>query len=315
MDLPGAEDGQHISGGTALTAEPEGRTGDPPTFDLQSHSLHSDGALAPAAVVAAAAQAGVELLALTDHDSVDGVQEAASEARRRGIRLVTGVEISTLDRGTQDLHILGYRFDEQDAALRDRLDGYREDRRQRALAMADALHELGFELEDGVLRARAKTGKSIGRPHLAEAVVAHPANAERLRREGFDEPSAFLEAYLIEGRPAFRPRAAPSVAEAITAIHAAGGVAVWAHPFWDVSDPDTVRSTIERFREAGIDGVECFYVTHTRAETELAVRTCAEHGLLRTGSSDFHGPRHREFSRFRAFNTYGLVPELGPLDS
>ena len=264
-------------------------------------------------MVDAAADAGVELLALTDHDSVDGVQEAADAARRRGIRLVSGVEISTLDEDAQDLHILGYLFDAGDPGLRDCLDGYREDRRRRARAMIDALRELGFELDEDVLAARARAGKSIGRPHLAEAVVAHPANATRLAAEDIDDPSGFLEAYLIEGRPAFRPRAAPSVSEAIRVIHAAGGLAVWAHPFWDVADPDRVRAAIDRFHDTGIDGVECFYVTHTREQTIVAVRACAEHGLLRTGSSDFHGPRHREFSRFRAFQTYGETPELGPI--
>jgi predicted metal-dependent phosphoesterase TrpH len=179
--------------------------------------------------------------------------------------------------------------------------------------MANALRELEFELDETVLAARAQAGKSIGRPHLAEAVVAHTGNAERLASEGIDDPSGFLEAYLIDGRPAFRPRAAPSVAEAIEVIHAAGGVAVWAHPFWDISDPANVRASIARFKDAGIDGVECFYVTHSREQTELAVRCCVEHGLLRTGSSDFHGPRHREFFRFRAFQTYGEVPELGPI--
>ncbi len=263
--------------------------------------------------MAAAAEAGVELLALTDHDSIDGVAEAAAEAGRRGVRLVTGVEISALDRGAQDLHILGYRFDGRDPGLRACLDTYREERLQRARAMADALRSLDFELDETVLAARARAGKSIGRPHLAEAVVAHSANAGRLAAEAIDEPSAFLEAYLIEGRPAFRPRSAPSISEAIDVIHAAGGLAVWAHPFWDLSDPPAVRAAIARFAEAGIDGVECFYVTHTREQTVFAVECCAELGLLRTGSSDFHGPRHREFSRFRAFRTYGETPELGPI--
>jgi predicted metal-dependent phosphoesterase TrpH len=103
------------------------------------------------------------------------------------------------------------------------------------------------------------------------------------------------------------------VSESIAAIHESGGVAVWAHPFWDISDPDTVRSTIDGFAALGLDGVECFYATHSRAETEVLVAQCEQHDLLRTGSSDFHGPEHREFSRFRAFSTYGLEPQLGPI--
>ncbi|MBV8954346.1 MAG: PHP domain-containing protein, partial [Solirubrobacterales bacterium] len=150
-----------------------------PTFDLQSHSVHSDGALSAPAVVAAAAQAGVELLSLTDHDSVDGVAEAAAEAERTGLRLVSGVEISALDVDGRDLHILGYLIDAGDERLRLLLKEYRDDRQRRAQRMAAALRELGFELDATVLEDRAAEGKSVGRPHLAQAVVSHPKNAER----------------------------------------------------------------------------------------------------------------------------------------
>jgi predicted metal-dependent phosphoesterase TrpH len=179
--------------------------------------------------------------------------------------------------------------------------------------MVEALRELGFELDERILRERVALGKSIGRPHLAEAVVAHPANAERLAREGRHEPTAFLVGYLIEGTPAFRPREAPAVEQAIAVIHEAGGVAVWAHPWWDVSAPAEVIDALGRFAAHGLDGVECFYPTHDRAQTDLLVEQCRERGLLSTGSADFHGPGHRQFSRFRAFSTYGHEPALGPL--
>jgi predicted metal-dependent phosphoesterase TrpH len=179
--------------------------------------------------------------------------------------------------------------------------------------MADALKELGFELDEAALSERAAQGKSIGRPHLAQAVVGHAANRARLEAEGLLDPTAFLVAYLIEGRPAFRERDAPTVEESIGLIHGAGGLAVWAHPFWDVKDPREVLDAIDRFRAAGLDGVESFYVTHTREQTELLVDRCAELDLLSTGSSDYHGPTHHTFSRFRAFSTYGLAPALGPL--
>ncbi len=290
-----------------------GVAADAPTFDLQSHSQHSDGALPAEEVVALAADAGVELLALTDHDTVDGVGEAMRAAEETGVKLVRGVEISANDLGQRELHILGYLIDVRDPVLRRRLEGYRDDRRARGAAMTQAIRDLGFELDESALQHRAASGRSVGRPHLAEAVVKHPANVERLAVENCLESSAFLEAYLIEGRPAFRPRQAPSVAESIEAIHDAGGVAVWAHPFWDVSDPAGVLDTIDRFIRAGLDGVECFYATHSREQAELLVDHCAGQGLLITGSSDFHGPRHRQFSNFRAFSTYGREPVLGPI--
>jgi predicted metal-dependent phosphoesterase TrpH len=287
----------------------------PPTFDLQSHSIHSDGALAPREVVAAAAAAGVELLALSDHDNVDGVREALAAAEEFGLRVVPAVEVSAVDGEASDLHVLGYVIDDRDPVLLERLVSWRTDRERRSERMAQALRELGFELEEDGLRQRSAQGKSIGRPHLAQAVVAHPANAERLAAEGHTDFSSFLEAYLIPGRPAFRLREVPTVRDAIAAIHEAGGVAVWAHPFWDYDQAPTVLESIDRFRGWGLDGVECFYPTHTENQTDLLADRCAELSLIGTGSSDYHGPEHRLFSRFRAFRTYGREPALGPIGS
>jgi predicted metal-dependent phosphoesterase TrpH len=286
----------------------------PPLFDLQSHSVHSDGALSPREVVAGGAAAGVELLALSDHDTVAGVEEAIRAASEYGIRVVSAVEISSVDPRGQDLHILGYGVDHHDPAFQGRLQGYRADRDRRAWAMVDALRELGFALDDEGLRRREAEDKSIGRPHIAEAVVTHPGNAVRLANQGRTEMSSFLKGYLIEGKPAFRPREGPTVAEAIESIHEAGGLAIWAHPFWDVPGSADVLETIDRFRTFGIDGIEGFYVTHTRIQTNLLVDRCAELGVLCTGSSDFHGPHHRAFNRFRAFSTFGREPTLGPIE-
>jgi predicted metal-dependent phosphoesterase TrpH len=290
-------------------------------FDLQSHSTHSDGALAAGEVVARAGTAGVELLALSDHDTVSGVSEAIEAGERHGVRVVPSAEISSIDDpasqdapgAARELHVLGYLIDHTAAAFAATLADFLADRERRTLRMADALREQGLELDDAAISARVAAGKPIGRPHLAEAVLAAPANAARLREEQIDDVGSLIRGYLIEGRPAFRLRETPTVAQAIDAIHAAGGVAIWAHPFWDVSDPEEVLATIDRFRALGIDGVEAFYVTHDRPQTELLAARCAELGLLSTGSSDFHGPDNRLFSRFLAFETYGLEPNLGPL--
>jgi len=290
-----------------------GSTAAPPSFELQSHSTHSDGELSPAAVVNAAAQAGVELLALTDHDSVAGVGEAADAATALGLRLVSGVEISVLDPVARDLHVCGYLIDPADPALGAQLAHSRGDRERRARRMIEALEQDGWVVDHEQLDTRQAAGGTLGRPHLAQAVVAHPDNVPRLGRERLTNPSAFLEAYLIEGRPAFREREAPSVAEAIELIHGAGGVAVWAHPFWDLASDGEVIATLERFVGLGLDGVEAFYVTHTRAQTDLLVRRCAELELLTTGSSDFHGPHHRDFNHFRRFSTFGHRANLGPI--
>lgn len=289
-------------------------------FDLQSHSTRSDGALEPEEVVAAASAAGVQLLALTDHDTIAGVSEAIEAGRRHGVEIVPAIEISSIDDGgesarARELHILGYAIDHTDPQLLATLERFLADREQRTLRMAENLRGVGLHLDTSAIDARIAAGEPIGRPHLAEAVLSHPANADRLRAEAIDDIGSLIRAYLIDGKPAFALRVTPTIAEAVQAIHAAGGVAIWAHPFWDVQDADEVIATIDRFRVLGIDGVEAFYVTHTREQTELLAARCAELGLLSTGSADFHGPDNRLFSRFLAFETYGLQPRLGPIYS
>jgi hypothetical protein len=284
-----------------------------PAFDLQCHSTYSDGQLTPSEVVAAAAAAGVELVALTDHDTVAGVPEARSAARRERVRLVTGVEISAREEtARRDLHILGYLVDPDDPVLCERLERSRRARSDRAAAIVAALRELGFTVDEAALLERA-AGGSIGRPHIAAAVLADPKNFARLRGEGRDTPASFFDGYLVPGAPAFAPRRSPSVGEAVAMIHAAGGVAVWAHPFWDVEDPAEVLATIERLRGDGLDGVECFYPSHSAEQAGFLADACAERGLLSTGSSDFHGPGRGPFGRFRAFSTHGCTAVLGPL--
>jgi predicted metal-dependent phosphoesterase TrpH len=282
-----------------------------PRFDLQSHSLRSDGALEPAAVVAAAAAAGVRLLALTDHDTVDGVDEAIRAGQAHGVAVVPAVEISTVDELGEDFHVLGYGVDPADAGLAAALARWRADRAARIDRMADQLTLLGLPPDRTDIEARRAAGLPVGRPHLANAAIA--AHGERLRGEGLDECSAFLEAYLCRGRPAYSRRTTPTVPEAIDAIHGAGGVAVWAHPFWDLAEDDDVGRALERFRAAGLDGVEAFYATHDGRQTRLLCDAADRLGLLTTGSADFHGPQHSRFSRFRAFELHGCEPRLGPI--
>jgi len=287
---------------------------DAPTFDLQSHSTHSDGDLPPAHVVALAAAAGVELLALSDHDTVAGVDEAIEAARSHGIALVPAVEISAPDGAHPDIHVLGYGIDHHDPALLERLEAYRADRDGRADRMIANLRELGWELEESGIQRRVAQGKPVGRPHIAAAVFAHPENQDRLADEGHEDPPSVLVEYLIEGAPAFAGRTIPSVEEAIGVIHAAGGVAIWAHPFWDIKDDDAVLETLDRYVGYGLDGVEAFYTTHSPHQIQLLADRAAELDLLTTGSADFHGPDHRHFSQFRAFELADRVPRLGPID-
>jgi predicted metal-dependent phosphoesterase TrpH len=289
-----------------------------PAFDLQSHSRCSDGELGPAEVVAAAAGAGVELLALTDHDTVEGVEEALAAGEEHGVHVVAASEISALyprgpDGAPLDFHILGYGVDQTDATFTAALEHWRGDRERRGWRMAQRLEELGWSLDRERLEEIAASGRPIGRPHIAAAAFEHPANRERVATEGLNTFSDLLVAYLIEGAPAFVRREEPTCQQAIHAIQAAGGVAVWAHPFWDVERPQSALAVIDELFATGLDGVEVFYVSHSQEQTELLHSYCSERGLLMTGSADFHGPEHPHFSRFRAFELYGLEPALGPI--
>ena len=285
-----------------------------PTFDLQSHSVASDGALQPAEVVAAAHAAGVELLALSDHDTVDGLDEAFEAAAATGgaLTLVSAVEISSLDASGKDLHILGYGIDHHDPALLARLELWREDRWTRGERMAEAMRENGWQVTLPV-----RGDQPLGRPHIAAAIFNDPANADRSAAEGLTNPTELLVAYLIPGKPGYRDRTAPTVGQAVEAIHEAGGKAIWAHPYWDFKEADkheAARDALERFAALGGDGVEAFYKSFNEEQTRRLVELAAGLDMLTTGSADFHGPDNPTFSSFRNFSLYGLEPNLGPID-
>ena len=262
-----------------------------PWFDLQSHSTYSDGTLAPAEVVQRAEQAGVRLLALTDHDTVDGVDEALQAART--VKIVPAVELSSVHNDFEDLHILGYGLDHTDPQLLATLEDFRGDRVRRIEAMADNLRAEGFTIE-------LPAHKAPGRPHLAKALQGQ---TELSTNEIFAK-------YLVPGTPTYVGRSRPTVQQAIDVIHRAGGVAVWAHPYWDM---DEALATLDQFAGYGIDGVEAFYATHNEAQTRALYAAARERGLLTTGSADFHGPTHDHFNRFLAFELHGLEPDLGRL--
>ena len=266
-------------------------------IDLQSHSTVSDGELPPAAVVEAASEAGVETLALTDHDAVDGIAEADEAAAKAGISLVPAAEISCIHASIDDLHMLGYWIDP--VAMVPACERAQGERVTRAREIVDRLNSLGVAVsfEDAI--AQAGDAASVGRPHIAKAVGTKP-----------EEMSAFFEQYLIPGAKAFVARRWPTAAEAIDLIHEAGGTAVLAHPFWDVDEPNAVAALID---DLALDGVECFYPAHDRAQTKFLLEVCADRGLTATGSSDFHGPNHKMFDSFGSYPTYGLgQPELPP---
>jgi predicted metal-dependent phosphoesterase TrpH len=264
-------------------------------IELQAHSTVSDGQLEPAAVVEAAAKAGVTTLALSDHDAVAGVPEAARAAADLGLDLVPAVEMSCVHEYADDLHVLGYWIDLETIAPA--CERAQQERVERAGEIVENLRSFGFHLtlEDAI--AESGDALSVGRPHIARAAGTKP-----------EQMKAFFEEYLVPGGKAFVPRRWPNAEQAVKLIHAAGGIAVVAHPYWDVKDPDHVEKLIAAL---DVQGVEAFYPDHTRRQTEHLLAICRDRGLVPTGSSDFHGPTHKTFSRFGAYQTYGLgKPEV-----
>jgi len=265
-------------------------------IELQSHSTVSDGQLAPAEVVAQAWEAGVTTLALTDHDAIAGVPEAAEAAKQFGIELVPAVEMSCVHEYAEDLHVCGYWVDL--GAIAPACERAQHERVTRAGEIVEKLRAEGFDLhlEDAV--REAGDALSIGRPHIARAAGAT------------GDLGPFFEEYLVPGAKAFVPRRRPTAEQAIDLIRAAGGVAVIAHPYWDISEPNEVDDLI---RSLEADGVETFYPTHTREQTQHLLELCSELSLIPTASSDYHGPTHKAFSSFGAYDTYGLAkPQVPP---
>jgi len=245
-------------------------------IDLHMHTTASDGRLSPAQLVARVAAAGITTMSVTDHDTVAALAEVGVAAAAKGIRLVPGIEITSVADG-RDVHLLGYFFDPGSAALLAFLERQRAHRVSRTREMGERLAALGMPVDVATVlaAAAARPGASVGRPQVARALVAagHVATV----REAFDK-------WLDTGLPAFIPRTGPSPAAVVDIIHAAGGVVSFAHPAVTKRD-----ELIRPLAEHGLDAIEVFHSDH-RPEHEVDYRGLAVRlGLLITGGSDFHG--------------------------
>ena len=240
--------------------------------DLHCHSRRSDGSLEPAEVVRRAHKAGVTLLVLTDHDSVSGYDEARAEAARLGMEFGAGIEINT---GEADgVHILGYGIDPASAVLVERLAEFRRRREKRVDIMVERLRELGLDIT--LAEVRGESTETLGRPHIADAL--------KRKKLVKDRGDAFKR-YLTRGSAAYVDPMGPTVAEAVAAIRAAGGWASLAHPGTVKKDFD-----LAPWVEQGLEGIEAFYLAHTRPQMARFCEAAKKYGLVTTGGSDYHGP-------------------------
>ena len=252
--------------------------------DLHIHSHASDGQLSPTAVVNAAVRGRLDVIAITDHDTVAGVNEALAAARALPLDVVPGVELSTRH-GAHEIHILGYFIDPDSPSLAAYQSEAGDRRAGRMQEMVRRLQGLGVGVRyEDVVRIAGPEASSLGRPHLARAL--QEAGHTRSVGEAFD-------LYLKDGGSAFVETAFPTVREAIDALHAAGGVAVWAHPELEVFDKE-----IRTFRQWGLNGIECFRPNTPPVEAMLYEKVAREMGLFRTGGSDWHGPHRAALGAF-----------------
>jgi predicted metal-dependent phosphoesterase TrpH len=243
-------------------------------LDLHVHTNASDGALTPSEVVRAAVALGLSAVAVTDHDSTAGVDEALAAADGTGLRVVPGVELSVDAEGARDVHILGLLIDHHDPTLGATLSRLRDERRDRAEAMVRLLTDAGHRIELATVFAAAGEG-AVGRVHVAQALVDAGS---------VDTISDAFATLIGRDAPFYVRKGRLGVRDAVDAIHAAGGVAVFAHP--GISGETALPALLA----AGIDGIEAYHAEHSPEDQERFAELAAGLGLLVTGGSDYHGP-------------------------
>ena len=247
--------------------------------DLHTHSTASDGQYTPAQVVKMAKNTGIQVMALTDHDTVDGIQEARSTGDKLGIQVLRGIELSAKE--YPNLHILGYQYSEDCPHLRALCGEMKKSRDERKFRIIDYLKGKGISISLEEVEA-ISGGKIIGRPHFAQIMVKHGYVKDN--REAFDRYLDTPEFQTIE-------RFKPDARTCIDTIHADGGLVSWAHPYQVNLDFDGTGKLAKQLADYGIDAMECFYPRHTQEQTCLYCTLTDQLGLHRTGGSDFHGEK------------------------
>ncbi len=242
--------------------------------DLHTHSLRSDGALSPADLVRRAAERGVRVQALADHDTLAGVTEAQAEGERLGVRVIPATELNT-ESEWGDVHVLAYFVDPADAALEERLRWLRENRGRRIELMVEKLNAQGHAVSIDRVREIAQGG-SLGRPHLAQALF-----------EAGHVPSydAAFDTLISKESPAYVARVGLTPLEAVRLARAHGGAPSLAHPGTVLR----LEELLPQLVDAGLAGIECYYGSHTPEWTAHCLRLAARYKLVATGGSDFHG--------------------------
>ncbi len=250
-------------------------------IDLHTHSTASDGSFTPAEVFASAVDLQLAAVALTDHDTVTGLEEFQSAALEHPeCEAVPGVELACM-LYMREVHIVGLFIDRHSPVLNDFLEKCRIERAKRNRDIFLKLHFLGYELDQNMPEFGGKSLDVIGRPHFALALK---------NRYGFTTSQQVFDKLLGHNRPAWVPRRLPSPQEAIGAVHAAGGIAIWAHPVLrDSNERAFLTRACRKLSAWGLDGIEGYYSLFSANETLLVSEMAEKYGLALSGGSDFHG--------------------------
>lgn len=272
-------------------------------IDLHCHSTASDGTLTPSKLIDLARESGLKALALTDHDTLEGLPEAIERSQAIGMELVPGVEISA-EFKPGSMHILGYFVDYNHGGLAGKLKALQDSRKNRNPKIIANLNKLGFDVTLDEVKA-ASGGGQVGRPHFAKVMI--DKGYVRNMDEAFDR-------YLAKGKPGYAEKFRFSPHDAVELIRAAGGIPVLAHPFTlGLSNPD-IRKLLAEMKESGLIGLEVYYSEHSRQMVSEYLGMAAFFDLTPTGGSDFHGANKPEIKLGRGFGSlkipYSVLEDL-----
>lgn len=247
-------------------------------IDLHMHSTFSDGTLTPAQLVERAKQNKIEVMAITDHDNIDGLKEGRGEAEKAGMTFVDGIEVSA-NFLNKDIHILGYFLNLEDEEFLGWLKNLQEKRHNRTLEMLKKLSQLGIEISLAEVEGEV-LGNVIGRPHIAKMII----------KKGFAATmDEVFDRYLGDGKPAYIPKVGVDMVEVVKKLKANGAVVILAHPHLISHSDDTVVNIIDMLVKNGLDGLELYYPNIDTRKKNKLLKIAKKRGLILTGGSDFHG--------------------------
>ena len=245
--------------------------------DLHMHTYYSDGVLSPEELISKVKKAGLDVISVTDHDIVDAIDETTEIANQHGIEVIPGVEISAEHRG-RETHILAYHIDHKNEELLDYLKNFRRERMIRARKIVEKLNELNVMISFDEVLAKVKGNASIGRPHIAMALV--DGNYIESYYDAFNK-------YIGDDKPAYVKKPNVSVAEAVKLISRSMGLSFVAHPGKTLRNGNNIYEMIE----AGVDGIEIIHPSHSEYDIAFYQDLASQYFMLESGGSDFHGGR------------------------